>query len=232
MKLHPIFMILAVACGALCASAARADVVIDNFTDAQSLSQTGGGAVNLSNGPIAAPGAVGGARSITLGGSAFPGQSVSFSIGGGMADIQSGSLSAAVGMMLYNGGGAGLGNLLAMTNAVQLMLQQFNVGNVPSNLDVTINDGSSSVTKTISLGSSINVPTNLLFDFTGSGLNFNNINSVKVTLNSNGANGADITAGGITALTFPVPEPAAIAVWTVLGGVGLALTRRWGLVRR
>jgi hypothetical protein len=206
---------------------------MDNFSNNQSLSfGPGGGAFGpLTNGPIATGGAVGGTRTMTMSGNAFPGQNVAFSAGGGVADLSSGSLSTSFGSLLYNANGAGLGNLLAGTQTVKLNLTAFNPGSGSTTISVKITDGSAVMSTQNIVLSGPTSPQTLTFNFAGSGLNFNNISSVLLSIDSSTSLGADVTVGNLVASTLPIPEPMAIAVWGAVGALGFVASRRYGLIR-
>ena len=211
----------------LVADAARADAVIDNFTNGQGLSSgVGGGAFGPLNSTVGGGGILGGSRTMTLSGNAFANQTVSASVGSGFADYQSGSRSSGTNSLIYDGAGSGLGGLLAMTAFIDVSVNAFNAGSTSSTLSVAVDDGSGPVTRSVILGGSTLIPQVFSFDFTAAGINFNSVNSVTLTLNSTGANGADITLNGFVARMTAIPEPAAVAVWSVLGAVGLVAGRK------
>ena len=216
MKLRWLCLIVAVI-GASATHRVFADAVIDGFQTPQNLAAgPGGGAFGPLMGTVGGAGILGGSRTMSLSGNAFTAQTVSMSVGAGFAQYESGSRSTGVGSLLYNGGGAGLGALLAMTQAISVSLVAFNHGSNPSTLSVTINDGSLSQTVSVALTASTLAPQLLTFDFTGLGLNFNNIASLLLTLDSNNAAGADIVLQELIARMTPVPEPASVALWSML----------------
>lgn len=208
----------------LAAEVARADAVIDNFTTGQSISSGAGvGVFGPISSTVGGGGILGGSRSISLSGNASVGETVSAAVGGGFAGYQSGPNSTGIAAFTYNGGGGGLGNLLAMTAFIDVSVIAFNAGSnsVASTMSVTVDDGSTTATRSVSLGGSTLIPQVFSFDFTAAGLDFNNVNSVTLTLDSTGAIGADMALNGFIARMTAIPEPAAVAVWSVLGVVGL-----------
>ena len=208
-------------------SISKADAVIDDFNTLQmAQGGPGGGAFGPISNTVVAGGILGGSRTMSLSGSAFPSQTVTMATGFGFADFQSGSASFGAASLLYNGGGAGLGALLAMTQAIELTVTSFNLGAAPTVVSVTIKDGANTFTSSVTLTASTSMPTSYTFDFTGSGLDFNNITSLLLSLGGGATFGADITLERLIARMTPVPEPTSIAVWSVLGGLGVVCVRR------
>ena len=214
----------------------RADsavIVVDDFLTSQSAASP---AMNvgpfgpLSN-TVSGGGIVGGWRTLALSGFTFNQlQSVSTAVGGGFVDYQSGAGSTGMGSLTYNGNGAGLGGALAGTISFDVTLLFFNPGLNPSTISLAVSDNLNTVVETSGLLNSMTMtPVTLSFNFGLSGLNFNNITKVVLSLNNGSANGADMTLQRFVAIQrdgIPgVPEPSSLVAMSGLLGLALAVRR-------
>lgn len=226
MKSHWAWSIIAI-WGLAVATSARADAVIDDFQTFQSIvGGPGGGAFGPVSTTVGGAGILGGSRTMNLSGNATAGQTVELKSGLGFLFYGTGPTSNGLGNLLYNGGGAGLGGLLAMTQAIDVTLVSLNHGSAQTTISITIKDGSISRTVSVALNASTLAPQTLTFDFTGLGLDFNNIVSLLLSLDSTTSNGADVLLQNLIARMTPVPEPTSVATWTVLSLGGVWYVRR------
>lgn len=218
-------------------NAKAAVVVVDDFMTLQQVASplfNLGGFGPVSN-TIATGGALGGWRNLTLSGFTFNKlQNVSMAAGGGFLDYQSGAGSTGTGVVTYDGNGAGLGNALAGTLSFDITLLFFNPGLNPSSISIAVSDGINTVVQSSGpLFTMTMVPVTLNFNYALSGLNFNNITKVVLSLNNGAANGADMTLERFVANTrqggHPVPEPSTLFATGGLLGLALAFRqgRRW-----
>jgi len=229
------FVSLALAVGLLSSVSGlvQADEIIDNFTNPSPVSQSlsagpGGGAfgpMTTTAGPFA--GVIGGYRTLNLSGFAFTNQSVSLLAGNGTGDLATASLSSASASFVYDANMAGLGALLAGLTSVDISLLALDAGSAGLTIAVTALDNMA-VSDTVSMDFLMNLGATMLsFDFSSSLVDFNDLDSLTVSIEGIGDSTAfDVTVDTITAIIPPppteqVPEPAALATWCLVGLVGL-----------
>lgn len=218
---------------------ARADVVIDDFSEPSPTSQSLDYGPGPGPSPLYTPFALapntdgsfssvaGGYRTMDLSGTVYTNQSVSFLAGSGNATLSTGSLSSGSASLLYDANGAGLGDLLAGLTSIEINLQSLDAGTGGGiSIAVSIMDNSGLITGmqtllqefTDDLGATL-----LTFDFSTTTVDLTDLKSVSVLIDGlAGSTAYDLVLNDITAVIPqpPVPEPASIALWCLVGLVG------------
>lgn len=246
-------MALAVGMALAASGRARADVVIDDFSDPTPTSQgldSGNGPgpagtyTPFSLGPDTAgsfSSIVGGYRTMNLSGTIYTNQSVAFRAGNGNADLSTSSLSSGMASLLYDANGSGLGGLLAGLTSIEIQLSALNFGTTGVSIAVTLMDNSGMLggmqTLTQEFMSNLGA-TLLMFDFSTTTVDLTDLKSVLVQIQGlTNSTAFDVTIENITAIippppppppVPPVPEPASIALWCLVGlvGTGYGIRRR------
>lgn len=224
-------VVFGVFCSAFVGQAA-ADIVIDDFSSTTLLgpSPVFGMFVNPGSlGPTTVndtgASVFGGGRNVTLG-----------AFGGSAGEYVTATVAA--GMMKYastNGGNSSLtlaygGPAINLTGhgGIELQLMSFDFAySTPMSIQVALFDGANAAVGTSTVSTAGSFPVDFPFaTFSGIGaLSLATVQSITVFFDAQVAH--DFNVGPIVAYQQVIPEPASVAVWTLVGMVGLVVARRW-----
>jgi hypothetical protein len=146
----------------------------------------------------------------------------------GVLSFSTDALTTGSGRLTYNGGGAGLGGA-DITGGLTDPYFGFEVLSVDLGgieLTVTVSDGTISDSATLELGG-VGVSQLAFSAFSGSA-DFTSIEGVELDINVP-ISGGDLTLDSFFTsghITPVIPEPSTLAIWGVLGGLGLIAARR------
>lgn len=212
-------MVWAIVLVSLQSACARAEVILDNFSTPSTASSAFRSSVGTSS--VDTSSIMGGTRTTTLDlASAISSPTAFATIGAGSLTLTSGSSTTASVTLAYSG------LSLSLSSYANLVLNFESVSGIitPMPVSVTING----VTDLTSVGITAN-PTNLLVGLTSANfptVNFGSINSITVTFNDGNQGGSFVLNGFGANPVTPVPEPASLALWGVVGLVGAWYGRR------
>lgn len=154
---------------------------------------------------------------------------VNMDVFAGALNFSTGANAAATLMLKYNGNGAGLGSALAGNPIIAVDFLTFESGapGATVEVEVLVSDGTNSAMLSIMLDETDDsiTPFSLFFDFSMSGVDFSNLEWLKIIFDS--TNSADFLLDSIRATS--VPEPISLASWGIMscfGVGGLWLRRR------
>ena len=228
--------VVAAAAGLAIASPARADIVIDTFTDPATVNYQ----INLLNSnPFTAPSTLlsnGLTRDlkVTVTSPPFPAfNAASGSIGSGAFSLNTDSATTAFATIKYSGFGAGTSDFTG-GSAIRLDFTDLNPGNTSTGvapdmpISVSIVTGTGTLTQTFAAvgGPSFNALLSFA-SFSGTG-DLSNVTGLEVNLNSGSTGGriaSDFVLDNIVVPTNAVPAPPAFAL--LLAAAPVIALRRW-----
>jgi hypothetical protein len=240
MRLRP-NALLAIGLGTVLAgSAAATPIVIDDFSNDQSITVSGGNGPLQSAGGVSASGAIGGARFMRLSRVSGYGTDTLTANGGGMGllDLSSAAADSASARLTYDGGTdnvltpTGLGGVDLTSSGSNSVIQVLARSDLVAPLTITVyTDGSNFSTAVVNLPgqgfgatpfSVIDIPFSSFLADSGTGADFHNVGAISV-----GIFGASVPSldAQLDSIIATVPEPGTLLL-LVAGLGGLALTGR------